>query len=145
MATTLQIGDIIQASDLNNLLAANDAMVFKGTLGSGGTITSLPTTHSAGEAFKIITAGTYAGQIAEVGDLIVAVIDREGADNADTDFLILQTNIDGAVTGPVSSTNEHLVLFDGSSGTLIKSSGATLANTFVGGVINENTGNNLSI
>jgi hypothetical protein len=48
MATNLQIGDLIQASDLNNLLSANDAMVFKGTLGTEGTIESLPTTHSAG-------------------------------------------------------------------------------------------------
>lgn len=44
----VNIGDVIQATDLNNLLAANDAMVFKGTLGTGGTITALPTTHSAG-------------------------------------------------------------------------------------------------
>jgi hypothetical protein len=141
----LNIGDIIQASDINNLLAANDAMVFKGTLGTGGTITSLPTTHSAGEAYKIITAGTYAAQVAEVGDLIVAVVDRANTGNADTDWLILQTNLDGAVTGPASVTNEHIALFDGTSGKVIKSSGTTLANTFVGGVKNANTGNNLSI
>jgi hypothetical protein len=44
----LNAGDIIQAADINNLLSSNDAMIFKGTLGTGGTIESLPTTHSAG-------------------------------------------------------------------------------------------------
>lgn len=44
----LNAGDIIQAADINNLLSSNDAMVFKGTIGSAGTITALPTTHSAG-------------------------------------------------------------------------------------------------
>lgn len=81
----LNIGDLIQASDINNLLAANDAMVFKGTLGTGGTITVLPTTHSAGEAYKVIEAGTYAGKVTEIGDLIVAIIDREGSANDDAD------------------------------------------------------------
>lgn len=230
MATNLQIGDLIQASDINNLLSANDAMVFKGTLGTGGTITNLPVTHSAGWAFKIITAGTYAGKVCEIGDLIVAIIDRDDEDNADTDWIVLQTNLDGAVigpaasvddnvaifsgtsgkliadsgikladkvtantaitgatktkitfdskglvtagadlaegdiptlpqskitnlttdlgakvTGPASSTNNHLVLFDGTTGKLVKSSGTTLATTFVGGVINERNGANLKI
>jgi hypothetical protein len=36
----LNAGDIIQAADINNLLSSNDAMVFKGTIGSAGTITA---------------------------------------------------------------------------------------------------------
>lgn len=81
----LNVGDIIQASDLNNLLSSNDAMVFKGTIGTGGTVTALPTTHSAGWAYKVIEAGTYAAKVCEIGDLLVAVVDREGASNADAD------------------------------------------------------------
>ena len=46
---------------IDNLLSANDAMVYKGTLGSGGTVTALPTSYSAGWAYKVITAATYAG------------------------------------------------------------------------------------
>ena len=51
-----------------------EPMVFKGTLGTGGTITSLPTAASANEGFtyKVITAGTYASQSAKVGDVFVS-------------------------------------------------------------------------
>jgi hypothetical protein len=38
-ATKLYVDDII---------ATNDAMVFKGTIGTGGTVTTLPTTHNIG-------------------------------------------------------------------------------------------------
>lgn len=50
------------------------AMVFKGTIGTGGTAgTALPTTGvKIGDTYKIITAGTYAGQAAKVGDLFIA-------------------------------------------------------------------------
>ena len=79
--------------ELSSLLGANDAMVFKGTLGTGGTITALPTTYSAGWCYKVITAGTYAGQTCEVGDLIIAIVDRAGSGNLDADWSVLQTNI----------------------------------------------------
>lgn len=45
-------------------------MVYKGTLGTGGTITSLPpaTASKEGYTYKVITEGTYAGQAAKIGD-----------------------------------------------------------------------------
>ena len=48
-------------------------MVFKGMLGTGGTITSLPTAakNLTGHTYKVITAGTYASQAAKVGDLFI--------------------------------------------------------------------------
>ena len=82
---------------IDNLLGANDAMIFKGTIGTGGTVTSLPTTYSAGWTFRVITAGTYAGNVCEVGDLIIAVIDRSASGNQNSDWTVAQTNIDGAV------------------------------------------------
>jgi hypothetical protein len=50
------------------------AMYFKGTIGTGGTAgTALPTTGvKAGDTYKIITDGTYAGQAARIGDLFIA-------------------------------------------------------------------------
>lgn len=47
------------------------AMVFKGTLGTGGTITTLPTASAdtVGDTYKVITAGTYANIAAKVGDV----------------------------------------------------------------------------
>lgn len=107
---------------IDGLLAASDAMVFKGTLGTGGTITALPTTYSAGWSYKIITAGTYAGVVCEVGDLIIATIARAGSGNLNSDWVVVQTNIDGAVTGPASATDGNFPLFDGATGKLIKNS-----------------------
>lgn len=51
-----------------------EPMVFKGSLGTGGTITSLPTAAAAntGFTYKVITAGTYASQAAKVGDTFIS-------------------------------------------------------------------------
>ena len=99
-----------------------DAMIFKGTIGSSGATTaSLPDIHSRGWTYKVITAGTYAGQVCEVGDLIACISSGTTASNAD--WTVIQSNIDGAVTGPASSTANHVAVFDGTSGKLIKDSG----------------------
>jgi hypothetical protein len=115
-------------SYVDGLLAANDAMIFKGTLGTGGTFTALPTTHNVGWTIKVITAGTYAGKVAEVGDMYVSLISRSGSGNLNTDWAVIQANIDGAVTGPTSSTDNHVALFDGATGKTIKSAGVVLGN-----------------
>lgn len=107
---------------VDSLLGANDAMVFKGTIGTGGTITTLPETHSAGWTYKVITAGTYAGHICEIGDMLIAVVDRAGTGNLDTDWTVIQTNIDGAVIGAPSSTNGNFPIFSGTTGKLIANS-----------------------
>jgi hypothetical protein len=51
-----------------------EPMVFKGSLGTGGTITTLPTASSSnkGYVYKVITAGTYASQSAKVGDTFIS-------------------------------------------------------------------------
>lgn len=53
--------------------ALPEPMVFKGSLGTGGTITALPTNGTAniGDTYKVITAGTYAGKTAKVGDTFI--------------------------------------------------------------------------
>ena len=109
----------------DSILAANDAMIFKGTIGTGGTVTELPATHDAGWTYRVITAGTYAGVKCEEGDLIICVKDGTAADNSD--WTVAQTNIDGAVTGPVSSEDLNIAVFDGVSGKLIKDGGKTIA------------------
>ena len=45
-------------------------MTFQGTLGTGGTITTLPTASAStiGHTYRVITDGTYAGQAAKDGD-----------------------------------------------------------------------------
>lgn len=51
-----------------------EPMVFKGSLGADGTITTLPTASSSnkGYVYKVITAGTYASQSAKIGDTFVS-------------------------------------------------------------------------
>lgn len=51
-----------------------EPMIFKGSLGTGGTITSLPTASSTntGFTYKVITSGTYASQSAKVGDTFIS-------------------------------------------------------------------------
>ena len=51
-----------------------EPMIFKGTLGTGGTIQELPTASASNEGFtyKVITEGTYAGQSARVGDVFIS-------------------------------------------------------------------------
>lgn len=58
----------------NLLLALPEPMLFKGSLGTGGTITSLPAAAASNEGFvyKVITDGTYASQAAKVGDTFIS-------------------------------------------------------------------------
>lgn len=62
--------------DLSNFATLDEiasAMVFKGTLGTGGTITALPTASAStvGDCYKVITAATYASTACTVGDMWV--------------------------------------------------------------------------
>ena len=124
-ATSSQLAraDAIKAY-VDGILATNDAMVFKGTLGTGGTVTALPTTHNVGWTYKVITAGTYAGKVAEIGDMFISIVSRTGTGNTNNDWSLIQTNIDGAVIGPATVTNGNIAVFDGTSGKIIRDGGA---------------------
>lgn len=80
-------------------------MVFKGTLGTGGTIESLPTASSANEGFVyiVITDGTYASQSAKAGDTFVSdgsswVLVPSGDDAGSGGTKITQTLTAGSTT-----------------------------------------------
>lgn len=68
--TTYNLKDTTARASINNL---PKYMNFKGTLGTGGTITSLPAASSAvvGHVYSVITAGTYAGIVTKKGDMLV--------------------------------------------------------------------------
>lgn len=112
------------SSAVSSAVAGVDAMRFKGTLGTGGTVTVLPTTYKVGDTYRVITAGTYAGQVCEIGDLIMAVESRDAKNNLDTDWTVAQTNINGAIT-KVTGTSPVSVTGSGSSRTIsLENSGA---------------------
>ena len=63
----------LDLSSYATLAEISTAMVFKGTLGVGGTITALPspTKDLIGDTYKVITASNYQNISAKVGDVFV--------------------------------------------------------------------------
>lgn len=97
------------------------------TVGVVDSSTPLPTSdYKVGQTFRVAEAGTYAGQECEVGDLIIVISDYADSQK-DSDFLVVQANVDGAVTGPDASTDANIVVFDGITGKKIKDSSVTIA------------------
>ena len=110
------------ASYVDSKIRAADAMIYKGTIGTGGTVTALPSsTALTGWTYKVVTAGTYAGVSCEIGDMIICLTD--GSSSKSATWTVVQANIDGAVTSSVTSTTDsHIPLFSGTTGKVIKSS-----------------------
>lgn len=107
---------------VDKILSANDAMIFKGILDNTH---NLPDTHETGWTYRVNKAGTYAGKICEIGDLIICVTDGLSAN--DSHWTVAQTNIDGAVIGPESiNTSNTVAIFNGTNGRIIKNSGFTI-------------------
>ena len=103
-------------SKLSTLLGANDALVFKGIIDSDH---PLPTTgYEVGHTYRVNEAGTYVGQKCEQGDLIICIADALSTNTPH--WTVAQTNIDGAVTGPNSSTVNAVPTFADATGKVIK-------------------------
>lgn len=127
-ATPKAVKDALAAakSYADGILAANDAMVFKGTLGdsaSNATVTALPTTYQAGWTYKVVKAGAYAGKVCEVGDLVIAVKDSSSSTSND-DWCVVQTNIDGAVTAASTLTANAVMLGAGNKSAMALANGS---------------------
>lgn len=98
------------------------------TVGVVDSSTPLPATdYEVGQTFRVAEAGTYAGQDCEAGDLIIVIKDYADGTASNADFLVVQANVDGAVTGPDASTDANIVVFDGTTGRKIKDSSVTIA------------------
>lgn len=98
------------------------------TVGVVDSSTPLPSTgYEVGQTFRVAEAGTYAGVECEAGDLIIVIKDYEEGTASNADFLVVQANVDGAVTGPDASTDANIVVFDGTTGRKIKDSSVTIA------------------
>ena len=102
---------------VDNLISANDAMVFKGTVGgseSGATVTNFAalTDYKIGWTYRVITADSYAGVNCEIGDLLIAV-SAFNTEFKNSDWTVAQTNIDGAVVANTNLVTNQLVVGDG--------------------------------
>lgn len=88
----------------------------------------IPADYKAGETYRVAEAGTYVGVECEVGDLILVVKDYVAGTASDADFMVLQANIDGAVTSTADVTTiGEIVVFDSVTGRVIKGSGVQIA------------------
>lgn len=90
---------------------ANDAMVFKGLIGSNQPITQLPTSgYNAGWTYRVANAGIFAGEYCEVGDLLIAINDgpASGSSVINTDWGKVEHNIDGAVFRGSGASNSSV-------------------------------------
>ena len=129
-------GTVTLAADpQNNLEAATKQYVDRlvagindFTVGVVDSSTPLPSTgYEVGQTFRVAEAGTYAGVECETGDLIIVIKDYAEGTASNADFLVVQANVDGAVTGPDASTDANIVVFDGTTGRKIKDSSVTIA------------------
>lgn len=81
-----------------------EPMIFKGSLGTGGTITSLPTAAKGNEGwtYKVITAGTYAGKAADIGDAFICA--KTGSSTYEWVLIPSGDEPDGTVTSIAAGT-----------------------------------------
>lgn len=115
---------------LDSIGGVAGAMVFKDVV--NGSTKVLPTTgYKAGWTYEVAVAGTYAGQTCEVGDMIICVKNFDTT-ASDSDWAVIQKNLDGAVIGPASSVTTNIAVFDGTSGKLLKDGGAKIVETVSG-------------
>lgn len=112
---------------IGTVLSANDALVFKGIIDGKH---PLPTTgYEVGHTYRVNEAGTYADQKCEQGDLIICIAD-DVLSTSTPHWTVAQTNIDGAVIGPNTSTANAVSTFADATGKIIKNnSTVTIDNT----------------
>ena len=89
-------------------------MIFKGSLGTGGTVTTLPVASEANKGFtyKVITAGTYQGTVAKIGDTFISdgstwVLIPSGDEPSGTVTNVAVSSTDSSITvsgSPITSS-----------------------------------------
>ena len=75
--------------------------------------------------------------------MILCIADGDFASN--DDWAIIQTNIDGAVIGPINSVNEHIAIFNDTTGKVIADSGFTKEDFATSTHIHEYTTTDVSV
>lgn len=115
------------------LIAANNAMVYRGALDCSGS--PLYPAGQVGHTYLCSAAGKIgggSGVAVENGDMIVCVVANVGGTQAQVgvDWNVIQVNLNGVVIGPASSTDDTLAVFDGSTGKLIKGGPSATSPTF---------------
>lgn len=121
--TTLATTEFVNTA-IDTMLESSKAMTFEGTISNEE---PLKNAHDRGDTYLVAVAGTYVGVHCQVGDMIICVNNGEQSSTVtNSDWDVVHTS-NGAVNGPSSSVNNHVVVFDGDTGDVIKDSGFTIA------------------
>lgn len=117
--------------EIDRVLLASDAMNFKGVFDDDDTtknensiIISLPPKADIGDTYKVGINAEFANQKCEIGDLAICLQSYATAPttNLKDYWAIVQSNVDGTVTGPVNASSDNIAVFDGTTGKIIKDS-----------------------
>ena len=131
---------------VDGILAANDALVYKGTKAGTSAATNGGTLMPAGvqgDTYKVSTAGYINGQYCEVGDMIICITDVAASTTSNytttrASWNIIQTS-DGTVSTSETSVTENTIpRYSGTTGKFIKKTGVTIDdnnNMTIGGTI----------
>ncbi len=88
------IQQIAFISDLENAGINTNVITYKGTLGEGGTISSIPSSdYKIGHMYIIITEGQYLNQNCNKNDIIIAIQDSKSEQFQIRDWLLIKNNI----------------------------------------------------
>ena len=153
-------GTLILSGDPNNdndaatkhyvdgIVAARDAMVFKGTLAGAASTTYTPAANR-GDTYKVSNAGLINGEPVEVGDILICITDSTVAatsSNVSTvkaNWVIVQNNIDGAVFKSTNAFVDGRVLIAEGANGKIKTSDYTIAKSVPSNAVFTDTHQNI--
>lgn len=111
-------------NEIDDKIVSIQAMQFKGVADSAS---DLDANAKPGWTYRAGTAFTLGSEEVEVGDMIICTAAAKTSPSTPATWAVIQNNIDGAVVGPSSSTNNQIAVFDGATGKVIKDSGFTIA------------------
>jgi hypothetical protein len=121
---------------IETVMIAADAMTYKGAIDAS--VNPDYPAADAGDTWKISVAGKVGGASGRnvgVGDILICIEDNTLAGSqagVGDKWNVIHVNREGEVIGPGESTPNHIAVFDGETGALIKDSGTTIADIQAG-------------
>ena len=92
----------------------SQALVFRGTIPIEGKIGGMPDSAKVGDVYVVATSGTYGTHVCEVGDTMICT-STGTTEFPKTTWVVVEKNIDGAVTAKNNFTNGNLLIGSGST------------------------------
>lgn len=107
----------------SEISALTSALVYKGTIGTNGTITKTNVAAKVGDVYVAVAGAPAVNGVAlEPGDMIIAKTAGDGTNTQPT-WTAIQTNINGAVTTSSTLSDGKLIL--GGGGTSVRTASST--------------------